>query len=361
MSRVKIVICIISDFETDQRVQKVARTLQQNVVEVDIICRRTRTNHKNLGYEVKRIKPLTNKGFLFYASFNVRLFFKLLFTSCDLIVSNDADTLLPAYYAAKLKGKKLVFDSHEIMSQVPEVINRPRIQKVWQWIEKKYIPKVPHKYTVCNSLNTYYKSNFKVVRNVPYYQEKIETNIAVPPVILYQGSVNMGRGIELMIEAMPLIPQAQFWIVGEGYQKEQLINLAAESTASDRIIFKGRMLPNDLKELTRQATIGISLEENLGLNYYYALPNKLMDYIQAGVPALVSDFPEMGHIVENYRVGMVLKDRSAKELAKSINLLLQDEAKLNLLKKNCSKAATDLCWEKEKQTLIELYRDALKL
>lgn len=359
MHRVKIAICIISDFETDQRIQKVAHTLQQHIGDVQIICRRTRNRHNDFSHKVRRINLFINKGFLFYAEFNIRLFLKLLLTPVDIIVANDADTLLPCYYASKLKGKKLVFDSHEIMSQVPEVVNRPGVQKIWQRIEKRFIPKVRYKYTVCNSLRDYYNSNFQVIRNVPFYRQNNQNNNSSSPVILYQGSLNMGRGIELMIEAMPDIPKAEFWIVGDGYEKEHLHKIASLSKASERIKFIGKVLPEDLKQLTPQATIGISIEENIGLNYYYALPNKLMDYIQAGVPVLVSDFPEMRSIVEEYQLGEILKERSTVALAVSINQLLNNDTQLNLYRNNCKKAAIDLCWEKEEQKLIEIYKSAI--
>ncbi|MFB6317333.1 glycosyltransferase family 4 protein [Saccharicrinis sp. FJH54] len=356
----QIIIAVISDLNTDQRIQKIAGSLHEHLGNVTVICRKLRKSNPDYPFRVRRIRMLLKSGVAFYATFNIRLFFRLLICRSDIIVSNDADTLLPCYYAAKLKGSKLVFDSHEIMSEVPEVIHRPRVQKVWQWIEKTYIPKIRYKYTVCNSLKDFYNSGFKVIRNVPY---RLELKDSKPhgeeKMILYQGSVNMGRGIEDMIAALPFIDNAVFVIVGDGYMMRELRIMVQNSNVAEKVIFKGKMDPKKLSVYTQLADLGISIEENLGLNYFYALPNKLMDYIQAGVPVLVSDFPEMQNIVKTYNVGETLKSREPEMLAQQINRMLNDTMQLEKWKENLKSASKELCWEKEETELLRLYREVL--
>lgn len=355
-----ISIAVISDLNTDQRVQKTAATLQNHVGNVTVICRNIDGSSDHFPFTVKRLDLILKGGILFYAWFNIRLFFKLLVQPSDIIVANDADTLLPCFYASKLKGSKLVFDSHEIMSEVPEVISRPRVQNVWKWIEKRFIPRVTYKYTVCDSLKAYYNSGFEVIRNVPYaYDSPVKDSDNGEKMILYQGSVNMDRGIETMIEAMPYINNAVFVIVGDGYQIDEIKALAKQSPVSDRIVFKGKMKPETLRVFTMLADLGISIEENKGLNYYYALPNKLMDYIQAGVPVLVSDFPEMRNIIDTYKVGECLVSREPKKLAEQVNLLFENTKRYQGWKKNTKKASKDLCWENEEKKLLELYKNIM--
>ena len=134
----------------------------------------------------------------------------------------------------------------------------------------------------------------------------------------------MGRGIELMIHSMVYLPSVyQLMIVGGGDVEASLKELAVNLGVANRIEFTGKLTPETLAGqhgITAKAMLGLSLEEDLGLNYRYALPNKLFDYLQARVPVLVSDLPEMRKIVEKYKVGEVLSahERTPEELANRI-------------------------------------------
>jgi glycosyltransferase involved in cell wall biosynthesis len=115
---------------------------------------------------------------------------------------------------------------------------------------------------------------------------------------------------------------------------------------------------DELHQYTVQAELGMSLEENLGLNYYYALPNKLFDYIQAGVPVVVSDFPEMAKVVRDYNIGMAVNDRNPENFAAILNEMLTNEELRSTWKHNLVNASNELCWEREKDVLIDIYRRA---
>jgi glycosyltransferase involved in cell wall biosynthesis len=168
-----------------------------------------------------------------------------------------------------------------------------------------------------------------------------------PPVILYQGTLNQGRGLERMITAMPFIPVVKLIIAGDGPLRRSLMTLAASLDLNERIQFTGMLPPEKLQEITRSASVGISIEEPLGLSYISCLPNKLFDYIQAGVPVLVSGFPEMRAIVEQYQIGMVLEDRAPEKMASILNFMLHDPVKRRVWKENLARAAEELCWERE--------------
>ncbi len=117
----------------------------------------------------------------------------------------------------------------------------------------------------------------------------------------------------------------------------------------------GKLPFDELKKYTMQADIGISLEENLGLNYYYALPNKLFDYIHAEIPILASPFPEMKRIIDKYNIGEYILNRNPKELAEQFNEILQNTDKLNLWKDNVKTAHNQLCWQNEEKVLMTLF------
>jgi glycosyltransferase involved in cell wall biosynthesis len=177
---------------------------------------------------------------------------------------------------------------------------------------------------------------------------------------MYQGVLNIGRGIDLMIQAMLYLPEFELWIAGGGDVEQDLKELCANLALENRVKFLGKLPAKTLHKTTEQAFIGLSLEENLGLNYYYALPNKLFDYIQAQVPAVVSDLPEMRDLVTTYKTGKILYERTPVALATLIKELADNKLLYDKLKKNNEIAADVLCWESEKPKLLAIFNEALK-
>lgn len=350
---------------TDNRVHKVAVSLQKMDFEPVLIGRLLPESHVvERDYQTHRMKLLFRKGVMFYFEYNLCLFLYLLKSKVDVFVANDLDTLPANYLASRFKRKPLIYDSHEYFTEVPELIGRPVVRTIWTWLEKILVPKVDAAYTVCDSIaevyHDLYKVNFKVVRNLPVcpqvekleHQEKTETQ---PKVILYQGALNLGRGIGAAIRSMQYLDGAELWLAGDGDLTSELKELVVEMGLESKVKFLGRLPLHQLHEVTCQADLGISLEEDLGLNYRFALPNKLFDYIQAGVPVLVSNLPEMRHIVEHYQIGDISETHQRKELAELMKSALFDQAKRLVWKQNLTKAAKELCWENEEKVLQVLY------
>jgi glycosyltransferase involved in cell wall biosynthesis len=356
---------VINDLVTDNRVHKVAGSLQKMGFE-PVLVGRLLPESQSLSREYKthRMKLWFRKGVLFYAEYNLRLFFYLLKSKSDLFVSNDLDTLPANYLASRIKRKPLVYDSHEYFTEVPELIGRPFVKSVWIWLEKLLVPRVDAAYTVCDSIaeayRDLYKIDFKVVRNLPisiiHPMTRSHRMNNTSKVILYQGALNMGRGVEAAIRTMQFLDGAELWLAGDGDLTAQLKQMVDELKLKDKVKFLGRMPLLQLQEITRQADLGISLEEDLGLNYRFALPNKLFDYIQAGVPVLVSNLPEMRRIVDHYQIGAIADTHQRKELAEIMKTALFDEEKRLLWKQNLMTTATELCWENEEEVLRQVYR-----
>jgi glycosyltransferase involved in cell wall biosynthesis len=355
----RILISVTNDLTTDQRVEKTCEALSEIGYDVLLVGRKLKKSLPiQRNYETIRFRLLFNKGFLFYAEFNIRLFIFLLFTKKDLLFSNDLDTLLPNYIIGKLQNKKLVFDSHELFSEIPELVNKQRVKKVWFFLEKKIIPKLQTVITVSDSIKKHYQNLYGisaiVIRNIPEIktisQKNFEIDTEGKKVILYQGSVNIGRGIELMIDTMALLDEYLFIVIGDGDILEQLKEKVSNLSLHDKVKFIGKKTPEELKELTPNATIGMSLEEDLGLNYRYALPNKIFDYLHANVPVIVADLPEMRSLIKKHLIGEILTERTHKILAKTIiNMTsISYEKELKTAKK-------ELNWSKEKEKLISIF------
>lgn len=366
----RIIVSVTNDLVSDNRVHKVCTSLVKMGFKVLLIGRRLPGSLpvEKRTYQTKRFRLLFKKGPLFYACYNFRLFLFLLFAKFNVLLSNDLDTLPANFLASKLKNKPLVYDSHEYFTEVPELVNRPAVQKTWEWLEKRTLPKLKYAYTVCDSIAEIYRqkygTSFRVVRNFPMASQLKKDSPARSEknekTVLYQGAINVHRGLEQAILAMKYLNHARLLIAGDGDIRVQLEKLVQQEKLENKVEFLGRLPISELAKITPTADLGLSVEEDVGLNYRFALPNKLFDYIQAEVPVLVTNLPEMAAIVTRYRIGEIAGSLEPEKLAAKINLALFDEAKRQKWKDNLKVAASELTWENEEKRLILIFEPFLQ-
>ncbi len=368
----KIIISVISDLVTDQRVNRAAITLHEMGFDVVLAGRRLKSSLslEIRPYQTKRFKLFFERGALFYANYNLRLFFYLMFNKADIYLSNDLDTLLANYIASKIKNVKLVYDSHEYFTEVPELVSRPAVQSVWLKIEKWIFPKLKIIYTVNDSIASIYSEKYKVpvrvVRNLPFKskfsgQPALRKEWGIPvdsKVFLFQGAgINVDRGAEEAIEAIAKVSGAVLLFIGGG----DVINLLKEKVLNknlaDKVFFIPKQPMNELIRFTLMADFGLTLDKDNNLNYKYSLPNKIFDYIQAGLPVLVTDLPEVRKIIEKYDIGLITSSIEPDILAEKMRKMISDERHVSVWKKNIHIAASELCWENEKGKFLEIFSD----
>jgi len=369
----KILFTVTNDLSYDQRMQRICTSLANADYQVRLIGRKLPHSKplRDFPFQQKRLYCFFKKGKFFYLEYNIRLFFYLFFAKTDAICAIDLDTILPAFFVSKIRRKKLIYDAHEYFTEVPEVVDRPRIRQIWERIARFTIPRTKHAYTVCDSLaeifEQQYGTPFEVIRNTPLKRRTADNEQTkneeqrTKPIIFYQGALNEGRGIEQAIEAMREIDNALLWLAGEGDLSQQLRQLAEELKVTDRVRFLGYVEPADLNQLTPQTTIGLNLLENKGLNYYYALSNKFLDYIQAGVPSINMNFPEVRKIVSQYEVALTLDRLETPLVVAAIQRLLNDKNLYHHIQSECKKAAAIYIWEADERRLIEFYKNILPL
>ncbi len=357
----------------DQRVMKMAETVSKLSCDITIIGRITEgcCGKEMIPFRTKRFRMIFKKGFLFYKFFNIRLFVFLLFHKYDILVSNDLDTLLPNFIVSRMKGVPVVYDSHEYFTGVPELHDRPFVTWVWKSIEKAIFPKLKYVMTVSDPIASLYENLYSirplVVRNfskstdhiIPFSREELGINKDCLLLIIQGTGINMGRGAEELLGALNVTSNVSLLLVGSGDIVDYLKKLADELGISNRIKFIKRVAWEELMRYTRSADIGVTLDKDFNDNYRFSLPNKLFDYISAGIPVLASDLPEVKKILTENGCGIIIDQVTIEKISAALAYLRDNREKLYALRKNAVSASEKIRWEAENEKVTDLYEGIL--
>jgi len=351
---------VINDLTYDQRMQRICNTLSHADYNVLLIGRMLPSSLplSNQPYRQKRLQCFFTKGKLMYFEFNVRLLFYLLFVSNDCYCAIDLDTILPNYFASKIRRKKRVYDAHELFTEQKEIVTRPAVYKLWLKVEKFSVPKFLNGYTVndfiANEFKKRYGVNYAVVRNLPNLNRLHPDPDKTNRFIIYQGAVNEGRSFETLIPAMKLV-NADFKIYGNGNFFDKATQLVKQYTLEEKVKLKGLVAPEELRKITPTAYAAVMLFEDTGLNQYHSLANRFFDYIMAGVPQVCVAYPEYQAINDKYEIACLISDTNEQTIAGALNNLLCDDVYYKRLQQNCLKARAELNWQTEEKVLINFY------
>ena len=356
----KVLVSVFNNLATDQRVEKVCRTLFENGYHIELLGNNWLGSPElKRNYPVSRLN-LKSKVLRFaYVEFQYKLYKELLRKADQqtILLANDLDSLLPNYLVSKKLNIPLVFDSHEIFTEMP-AINGRFTQKIWRLLESSILPNVKWMMTASESYADWFRDRYKIERPVVIQNFPVKTNNPQnyelenrPKIILYQGVINPSRGLDKMIPAMKNIHDAELWIAGDGPKKTEYLQLSKDLNLENCVKFLGKLPPEKLRELTPKADVGLSIEENKGLSYYFSMPNKISDYIQARIPVVVSNFPEMRKVIDNFQAGEKISDYS--ELPEKLNSVLKNGKQF--YENSLNKASAELCWEKEEIKLLALF------
>ena len=362
----RVLLSVINDVHTDNRIHRTATVFQERGYDVSVVGRQwPNPAPVERSYAVHRFACRRKKGALFYVEYQIRLLRYLLRESFDVYVANDLDTLLPMSIVAFLRKKPLFYDSHEYFCGVPELAQRPAVRAVWLAVERFCMPFVTEAVTVSPPIARAYFQQygipFAVVRNVPLHRPSVgrdQPNLAKDwsfgkpdaPVILLQGAgINVDRGAEEAVLAMRELPDAQLWVVGSGDVLPHLHALVATHGLEDRVFFHGRVPASELREFTRRARVGLSLDKPTNPNYRWSLPNKLFDAFHAGLPQVVSPVEEVARTVQEYGAGWVLNSVTPEDLARVLRDVLWNDKALAAARSGALRAAERYHWGRESQ------------
>jgi glycosyltransferase involved in cell wall biosynthesis len=365
--RNKIIVSVISDLATDQRVQKECNTLYKMGYDILLIGRKSERKFllNQLPYKKIRFYNLFKRGPLMYLMFNLQLFFYLLFKKADVLWSNDLDTLLPNYCISRLKNIKLVYDSHEYFT---ESVYKKSSKRVWEELERLLFPKLKNVITVNDSIKNAYEEKFHVpitvIRNVPcqFVKKRTDKNIILAKdkkILVIQGmGLNENRGLEEAVEMMQFLPgDFILYFIGRGTILNKLEEKVAELKLDSKVIFIDALPYEQMMEYTRQSFLGLIFEKvEVSDEHRFSLPNKFFDYLHAGIPVLSSQAPEIKRIIEEYEVGDFIETFDPKEIAQKIISISKNEMTYQKWKSNTVQASAELNWENEESVLVNFIK-----
>ncbi len=301
----------------------------------------------------------------------------------DFIVANDLPCLKPAVALKKRMKAKLIYDSHEIYTETlnqffpknPPFFKKPifdfslsAMRFLGEREEKKLLYSVDHFITVGEGLKIYFTKKYgfadiKVVMNCPSLDTittkavDLHSLLKIAPgqfIVIYQGTLNQGRGLDTLIKAFSEVDKhISLVILGDGPFLDYLVQLTTQLGLEDRVYFHKSVPLEELAGYTKGADIGISLLEDFNLSKKYAAPNKLFEYLHAGLPVIINDTFESEIVFNKYKIGKLTK-MDSNVLAASINTVSKEN--LEQYREECKKAAQEYCWEKQEKVLLALLK-----
>jgi glycosyltransferase involved in cell wall biosynthesis len=359
----KIIVSVISDVVTDQRVQKECYTLYNIGYDILVIGRKSKNNFllEEFPYKVIRFHNLFRRGPFMYLVFNLQLFFYLLFKRADILWSNDLDTLLPNFIISKLKRIKLVYDSHEYF---PFTVYKKSSRLIWQLLESFLFPRLKNVITVNSNIKNLYEEKYGVpiivLRNVPLKNIQHE-QIELPEfhrnkkILVIQGiGINEHRGAEEAVAMMKYLPdEFILYFLGGGTVIENVKQLTVVLDLSDRVFFMGILPYRVMMGYTKRGFFGLVLEKvDFNDAHRFSLSNRFFDYIKANIPVLCTHIPDMKIIIEKYNIGGFIDTVEPRVIADRIIEASANMDLYNTWKRNTIIASQDLCWENEEKNLI---------
>lgn len=286
----------------------------------------------------------------------------------DIYHSNDLNTLTQGFICAKLRFKKkfLVYDSHEVQTSRTGYnsefygklesfyINKIDTMIVENHTRAKYneelygfYPEVIHNYPFVNKTISNEKINIHEIFNLPH-DEKI---------LLYQGGIQTGRGLDKLIDAVPYFKEGTLVLIGDGKIKSELERKVKELKLEEKVKFIPKVPLEDLPKFTRNAYIGFQVLNNVCFNHYSASSNKLFEYMMSGVPVVACEFPEIKKVVETEKTGISIDSHEPKEIARAVNIILNNSDLREEYSKNSFAASFKYNWDNEKINFLKIYKN----
>jgi len=365
----------------DSCVCREAETLGKGneVVVLDIVEGRSQKREDVRNFKVERIKlytkKLPKKHFFWaikYAEYLLWTCIKAISKKADVYHAHNLHCVIPAYIAAKVNKTKVVYDSHELYTEASGMGKALKV--VWKFVERILItrvdqviaanefrarimrdeygaPELPTVIVNCPPLEEIYPT-----KKLPEYLE--QRGVKEKKIVLYQGALCPGRCLEDIVKSAKYLSD-NIVIVFMGYGKlgDKLVAIARNEGVEDKVFFHDAVPADNLLSYTASTHLGIVTYKNTCRNNYYCAPDKLFEYIMAGIPVAGCDFPEVARIVNKYEIGELFDPEDVKSIENAINHIFEDKERYDRMKRNTQLARNTCNWGNEKKKLLQLYEE----
>ncbi|TFY90819.1 glycosyltransferase [Pseudomonas kairouanensis] len=388
----RIAMIVWNEFRNDARVLKEAQTLQSAGYPVTVFALHTpgvtrrhevladgirivRVGHGGRKARSRSERPaaaptrLPLRRVLSRLWVNAGLAVRIALHRAAVVHAHDVNTLPTAWLAARLSGAKLVYDAHEIST------SREGYGRFRRWvarIEGQLMPRAQATITTTDSRARFFARAYKIARplvlqnrprltDYPNTQRiRHELGLQHPwPIVLYQGGLQQGRGLERLLRVSATLPEAYFVLIGDGKLAPPLKQLSEDLGLTGRVHFIPTVALADLPSYTASADIGVQPIENTCLNHFTTDSNKLFEYIMAGLPVVATNFPEIRAVVQAHATGLLIRAEGDASLREALKQLIDDPGLRRTLAVNSTHAAQHLNWEQQESKLLAVYQQLL--
>ena len=321
---------------------------------------------------VRTLKRPEGKGPRFFRAVHLLMKAQITQHAAKIYHASDLYTLPAAAGAAGQGGSSLVYDARELYPFVASTAGRPWVSWVWRMVEKRYITRADNVFTVSKSIAEHMARSYAiaaptVLYNVPEYKavsptKKLQNLLGIASetkIILHQGNIQKNRGCFILADAMKHINGGVLVFLGGGPLKGALQTYVRDLGIEEKIIFLPPVPPDELLVHTASAFVGVTLLEDTCLNHRYALPNKLFEYLMAGIPVVASDLPEIRNVIQAYNVGVLVDASKPEAVAEGINRIINEPGLREQRSANIPLVFETFSWKNASQELKHRYQDIL--
>jgi len=374
MDNPDIVFALTGDLYRNARALKQLRVLADQGWTVHVLCISGQAPRVPLP-ETVSVEPLTvskTRGYKFFRQVHEQFLEAAGRCKAACYHASDLYGLSAMCMIASNNGASYTYDSRELYAHVSATTRRPWVRWYWEYIESKYIGGAAAVFTVSERIAKHLTATYRIPRptlvwNVPPRAHvvrsdklsnlaNLETSI---PIVLHLGQLRRARGCETLVRSMKSVEAARLVFLGYGPEKENLQSLSEKLGLSDRIIFLHPVPPDEVLDYASGATVGVTLLQDTCLNHRYALPNKLFDYLTAGIPVLASDLPEIRALVQGYNVGKIVDPKDPEAVASVLNFMIGNGSEGEIWSRNAERLCETFNWENASQRFVATFRQII--
>lgn len=369
-----VVFALVGDVRRNSRALKQLRTLVELGATVEVLTLGPPPEDPWLekGIRLRVVHDPPGAGPLYFWRIHRRMQATARAIPARVYHASDLYTLPAMHAAARRHGGRLAFDARELYPHLPTTVGKPWARAVWHLVQRAYLRRADAVFTVSQSIaehlgRTYGIAPPAVLYNAPPACPVAPSNIlrqrlGLPEdvvILLHSGHVRVGRHAPLLVDVMLQLHGAVLVFLGDGPLRPLLEERVRERDLQERVYFLDPVPPDDLLPVVASADVGLVLLENTCLNLRYALPNKLFEYLTAGLPVLASDLPELRRVVAQHEVGCLVNPDDLSALTRMLQRMIDDAEARRRWAAHAPHAVETFSWNRTSKLFKQIYQSLL--